>query len=99
MTTTFDTPAAELAAAAAELAAAKLVWAAEDAAALATDNARVAFEAFIASLPAESRDDIEHSAWGNSFTVEVHAEYADDLERWTVALGTARDLADNLGLL
>ena len=62
------------------------------------DTARVAFEAFIASLPAAHRDDVEYDAVINSFSVEVYDEYADDLERWTVALGTARDLADNLGL-
>ena len=34
------------------------------------------------------------NAWGNAFAVEVHGEYEDDLQRWTVALDIAKEYAD-----
>ena len=58
-----------------------------------------AYDLFIASLPLAHRIDVDCSAMANSFAGEVYYEYADDFERWTVALATARDSADSLGLL
>ena len=56
----------------------------------ATLDAKKKYEAFIAALPEATRSEIEGQAFANSFAVEVHGEYADDLERWNVALETAR---------
>lgn len=60
----------------------------------ATLAAKKKYEAFIAALPEDIRGEIEGKAFANSFAVEVHDEYADDLERWDVALTTARIWAD-----
>jgi hypothetical protein len=38
--------------------------------------------------------DLAMNAYCNAFAVEVHDEYADDLQRWTVALATAREYVD-----
>ena len=53
-----------------------------------------AFEAFIATVDAAIRNDVETEAWQNAFSVETHGDYADDEERWSVALATARMVAD-----
>ena len=60
----------------------------------ATLAAKKKYEAFIAALPEDIRGQIEGQAFANSFAVEVYGEYADDLERWSVALETARMWAD-----
>jgi hypothetical protein len=60
----------------------------------ATLDAKKKYEAFIAALPEDIRWQIEGQAFANSFAVEVYDEYADDLERWNVALETARMWAD-----
>ena len=57
-------------------------------------DAKKKYEDFIAALPEDTRSEIEGEAFANSFAVEVHDEYADDLERWTVAFETARMYAD-----
>ena len=60
----------------------------------ATLAAKKKYEDFIAALPEATRSEIEGQAFANSFAVEVYDEYADDLERWNVALETARMWAD-----
>jgi hypothetical protein len=72
---------------------------AADAEVYANKRAETAYDAFIASLPLAHRDDIDCSAMANSFAVEVYYEYANDFARWTAAISTARDCAENLGLL
>lgn len=62
---------------------------AEDAAAEALDKAHSAFRAYVASLSVDIRDTVEAIAMENTFSAECHGEYADDLERWNVALRTA----------
>jgi|TARA_R110000824_G_C14800515_1_gene634324 hypothetical protein len=52
------------------------------------------YKEFISELPEDVRYVADGEAIANSFATEVHAEYADDLERWTVALNTAIDWAD-----
>ena len=39
-------------------------------------------------------ENMELEALQNAFAVETYQEYADDLERWTVALATLNMLAD-----
>ena len=56
----------------------------------ATLAAKNKYEAFIAALPEAARAEVEGQAFANSFAVEVYDEYSDDLERWNVALETAR---------
>jgi len=56
-----------------------------------TEKAESAFKALAKAI---GNEDMETEAWQNAFSVEVHAEYADDLERWTVALNTLKMLAD-----
>lgn len=61
----------------------------------ATAAAKCAFDAFIAGIECpELRNRIEDSAMCNSFAVEVYDEYADDQQRWEIALSTAKDCAD-----
>ena len=52
-------------------------------------DAKAEYEAYIASLPENIRWEIRGHAFANSFAVEVHDQYADDLERWEAALATA----------
>jgi hypothetical protein len=56
-----------------------------------TEKAQSAFKALAKAI---SNEDMETEAWQNAFSVETYAEYADDLERWTVALATLKMLAD-----
>lgn len=57
------------------------------------DEAKAAFEAFV--QPHGGVDSqMAMNAYCNAFSVETHDEYEDDLQRWTVALGTARDYVD-----
>jgi hypothetical protein len=56
--------------------------------------AEIAESAFKARARALANEDWETEAWQNAFSVEVYQEYADDLERWTVALATLNMLAD-----
>ena len=53
-----------------------------------------AFNAAVAKAPESIRNQVEAYAWGNSFAVEVYNEYADDAERWEVAIGTAEMMID-----
>lgn len=62
----------------------------------ATLDARDKYKEFISDLPEEIRYVADGEAMANSFCTEVHASYADDLERWTVALNTVRAWADEL---
>ena len=39
---------------------------------------------------------IVQMAWENAFSVETHAEYSDDVERWENALATLRFILDDL---
>jgi hypothetical protein len=52
------------------------------------------FEAAVAKAPESIRDQVYAYAWQNSFAVEVFNEYADDAERWEVAVGTAEMMID-----
>lgn len=58
-----------------------------------TLEAKDAFEAYVA-FHGGINGDMAMNAWANAFAVEVYGEYADDLQRWTVALNTARDYVD-----
>lgn len=57
-----------------------------------TEKAESAFKARAKAL---GNEDWETEAWQNAFSVETYREYADDLERWTVALATLEMLADH----
>ena len=50
--------------------------------------------AFKARAKALGDENMELEALQNAFAVETYQEYADDLERWTVALATLNMLAD-----
>jgi hypothetical protein len=56
-------------------------------------DAQAAFNAFVANHGGVNGE-LAMNAWGNAFAVEVRDEYADDLQRWTVALGTAKEYVD-----
>jgi anti-sigma regulatory factor (Ser/Thr protein kinase) len=60
---------------------------------IATFKAKDAFEAFVADHGGIDGA-LGMNAYCNAFAVEVHDEYADDLQRWTVALATAREYVD-----
>ena len=79
-----------------ELEALEAEIAAEDAAFAVADATRAAEAAFWAYAEQHGgmNGDLAQSAYCNAFAVEVWAEYADDLQRWTVALGTAREYVD-----
>jgi hypothetical protein len=63
-----------------------------------TEDAQDAFWGRVKALGMTAEDDFPTSAWQNAFAVETHAEYADDLERWTVALATLEMLVDIGGI-
>jgi len=54
-----------------------------------------AFDEFIATIPVEFRDQIMHSAWGNSWADGARNEYESDEEAWAVAINTAKMMADD----
>lgn len=56
-------------------------------------EAEAAFVAFVDALGGVHCE-LAMNAHGNAFAVEVHDEYADDLQRWTVALDTAKEYVD-----
>ena len=62
----------------------------------ATFDAENKYKEFISDLPEEIRYVADGEAMANSFCTDVYDEYADDLERWTVALNTVLAWADNL---
>ena len=53
-------------------------------------EAEAAFDAFVG----DRNSMMAMAAWENAFSADVHDEYADDLHRWTVALNTAKEYAD-----
>lgn len=58
-----------------------------------TAAAKEAFYAFVAKHGGENST-MAMNAHGNAFAVEVYYEYTDDLQRWAVALATAKDYVD-----
>lgn len=58
------------------------------------DEAKAAFEAFIATIPEATRSLIEDNSIANAWSVETFDEYDDDLHRWTVSLATAKEYVD-----
>lgn len=56
-------------------------------------EAEAAFNAFVAGHGGINGA-LAMNAYANAFSAETHAEYADDLHRWTVALSTAREYVD-----
>ena len=62
----------------------------------ATLTARRKYKDFLSDLPEDIRYVADGEAMANSFAIEVHDEYYDDLERWAVALNTAIDWAEEL---
>lgn len=57
-------------------------------------EAEAAFDAFVV----DRNSLMAMAAWENAFSAETHDEYADDLQRWTVALDTAKEYADQGGV-
>lgn len=57
------------------------------------DEAKAAFEAYVAPYGGINST-LAMRSWENAFAAEVHAEYEDDLHRWTVALNTAKEYVD-----
>jgi hypothetical protein len=60
--------------------------------------AKAKFSARAEALGDKNWGGIAAEAWENAFAVEVHGEYANDLERWDAALSTLDMLADMRGL-
>jgi hypothetical protein len=60
----------------------------------AAEKAETAFATRVAALGLTRDDDWAMRAWENAFAAEVHAEYADDAERWDVALSSLNMIAD-----
>lgn len=60
---------------------------------MAVAEAREAFDAFVANHGGVNGT-LAMNAHGNAFAVEVRHEYKDDLERWKVALATAKEYVD-----
>ena len=58
-----------------------------------TADAHAAFVVFVADHGGISSE-LAVNAFCNAFSAETHDEYADDLHRWTVALATAKEYAD-----
>ena len=44
------------------------------------------FNKAMEKVPAHVRSEVRGHAWGNSFSVECHAEYENDEQRWEVAI-------------
>jgi hypothetical protein len=59
-----------------------------------TEKAETAFNNRVKALGLTQNDDVVVEAWQNSFSVECFHEYADDLQRWEVALSTLNMLTD-----
>ena len=57
------------------------------------DKADSAKQAFYRRAAELGNDDWTDSAWANALSAETYAEYANDLERWTIALATLEMLA------
>lgn len=57
------------------------------------DEAQSAFHSFVEAYGG-SNGEMAMNAYGNAFAVEVHDEYEDDLQRWTVALSTAKEYVE-----
>ena len=57
------------------------------------NEAQAAFNAFVANHGGVNGQ-LAQNAWGNAFGAQVHDEYENDCERWTVALNTAREYVD-----
>lgn len=58
------------------------------------EKAEQAFKARLIELGMTADDEAAMEAWENAFSVEVYKEYADDAERWEVALNTLNMLLD-----
>lgn len=56
--------------------------------------AKEAFYAYVASLPASIRDDVEQMAWANSWSVECYEAGKSNAARWEESLSCARMIAD-----
>lgn len=56
-------------------------------------DAQSAFNSFVATHGGVNGT-LAVNALGNAFAVEVYDEYADDRQRWTVALCTAKEYVD-----
>lgn len=56
-------------------------------------NAQAAFNAFVANHGGVNGE-LAMNAYGNAFAAEVHGEYANDCQRWEVALATAKEYVD-----
>jgi hypothetical protein len=59
-----------------------------------TELAEMEYNRFIKAVPESLREDTEYEAMANSFSADVFNQYKSDLERWQVALQTAKDWLD-----
>jgi hypothetical protein len=57
------------------------------------NEAEAAFNAFVANHGGVNGS-LAQNAWNNAFGSQVHDEYENDCERWTVALATAKEYVD-----
>lgn len=57
-------------------------------------DAKKAFYAYIATINSPNAHMVESMSFQNSMAVETYNEYSNDLERWNVALDTAKMIMD-----